>query len=272
MLSFYEVDARIKLICLLLLTILVFLVDSFISAVCLLIFFTVIRITAKIPFNGAAFFRILTLLAVIIIALQTLFGPGTNYITAPLFPGGTGSLKWEGFFLGIVIVCRLAALMLILPVFTATTPPHLIALSLYSFKFNYRIAFIITMAFNLITFFRDEALRIMDAQMFRGMGGEVYNRKRHDKDSSFKKKSLIFGFKTYSGLLVPLLLAAMRKAQNSSIAMDARAFGIYKTRTWIDKLSFRKHDFWIIFLCTVFFIIILFINYHFSMSNFFRVK
>jgi len=276
MLSFFKIDARIKLLCLLLLTILIFLIDTFLSAVCLLFFFIVIRITAKIPFHGTAFFRILTLLAAIIITLQTIFGPGTDYIIKPLFPqsfpvlGGTGSLKWEGFFLGVVIICRLAALMLILPVFTETTPPHLIALSLYSLKFNYRIAFIITMAFNLITFFRDEALRIMDAQKLRGLCADIRRNKRYFKNDQLKKTSFVYGFKAYSKLLVPLMLAAMRKAQNSSIAMDSRAFGIYKTRTWIDNLSFKIHDFWIIFLSAVLFIIILLINYHFSANDFFR--
>ena len=288
MLSFYYFDVRIKLLCLLLLTILVFFVDTFLSAVCLLLFFIVIRIISKVLFNGFVFFRILTLLAVIIITLQTLFGPdtgnfapfgltaGSDYIIKPLFPhsfpvlGGMGSLKWEGFFLGIVIICRLAALMIILPVFTGTTPPHLIALGLCSLKFNYKIAFIITMAFNLIAFFRDEALRIMDAQQLRGLPAGIHYRKRHVKTGGYKRISFVSGFLTYSRLLVPLMLAAMRKAQNSSIAMDSRAFGIYKTRTWIDKLYLKTGDFWLIFICIVLFIIILLINSHFFVNDFFR--
>ena len=286
MLSFYYFDVRIKLLCLLLLTILVFFVDTFLSAVCLLIFFIVIRVFAKVSFNGFIFFKILTLLAVIIITLQTLFGPDTgnfapswlavsaDYIVKPLFPhsfpvlGGTGSLKWEGFFLGIVIICRLAALMLILPVFTETTPPHLIALGLCSLKFNYRIAFIITMAFNLITFFRDEALRVMDAQQLRGARAESHYKKKRVETGRYKKVSFLSGFFAYSRLLVPLMLAAMRKAQNASIAMDSRAFGVYKTRTWIDKLCLKTRDFWLFFLCIVLFIIILLINNHFSMNDF----
>ena len=259
---FLKIDARIKLICILLLTFLVFLVDHLPAAVCMLIFFIFIRFAAKVPFKGAVFFKILILLAAIIILIQTLFGQGVHYIIKPLFPdsfpvfGGMGSLKWEGFFLGLVITCRLSALMVILPVFTGTTSPHLIAAGLCSMGLNYRGAFVITAAFNFVSFFKDDALLVMDAQKLRGI--------RHFETGAFKKRSFFSGIRAYTGLLVPLMLNAMRKAQNSSVAMDARAFGIYKTRTWLDKPCLKTRDFWIIFACLALFLFILIINYQFT--------
>ena len=245
-----------------LLTVPVFIVDRLSAAVCMLIFYIVIRLAAKVPFKGDGFFKFLALLSVLILLIQTVFGPGSDYIVKPLIPasfpvlGGSGSLKWEGFFLGMVIICRLSALMLILPVFTETTPPHKISAGLCSLKLNYRGAFIITTAFNLVYFFRDEALLLMDAQKLRGM--------RCFETGSFKKGSFFSGIRAYTGLLVPLMLNAMRKAQNSSVAMDSRAFGVYKTRTWLDKPCLKIHDFWIIFACLALFIFILTINYRFT--------
>ena len=245
---FYKLDARTKLLFILLFTLLVFAVDRLAAAAALLLSFIFIRLAAKIPFHGIKSLKNLALLAAIVILMQTLFGPGDSYILNPLFPAsfpvldGAGSLKWDGFVLGLVIVCRLAALIILLPVFTETTPPRRLASGLFSLGFNYRIAFIITFVFNLIPFFKEEALSIMDAQKLRGMR--------------------TFGIKEIAGLLVPLMLGAMRKAQVSAVVMDSRAFGIYKTRTWTELPHMAKHDFLFISACVVFSACMLFFNYY----------
>jgi energy-coupling factor transport system permease protein len=244
---FYFLDARTKLIFVLLFTFLVFLVDTFSSCVFLLLLVVIIRIASGIPFKGINYFKNLTLLALFIILMQTLFGNGENFIVKPLFPmsfpflGGKGSLKWEGLLFGIVIVCRLAALTLILPILTQTTSPHKIIKGLCKFGINYRSAFIITSALNLIPVFNEEAQVIMDAQRLRGM------RK--------------FGIKSYITLLIPLMLNAMQKAQISSVAMDSRAFGVYKTITWLEQPKMKLIDFFFILGGVIFFTVIIFINY-----------
>jgi energy-coupling factor transport system permease protein len=239
-------DARTKLFIILLLTFPVFFVSTFTASVCLLLSFIIIRFIAGIPVRGIKNIKNLTLLAVFIIFMQTLFGPGETFIIKPIFPasfpffGGTGSLKLEGLIFGIMIVCRLAALMLILPVLTLTTPPYKIAAGLCALGINYRTSFIITTALNLIPLFKEEAFTIMDAQKLRGM------RK--------------FGIKSYISLLVPLMLGAMKKAQLASVAMDSRAFGVYKTRTWLDKPKMKSLDYFFMTGSVVFFIIMMFIN------------
>ena len=228
---FYRLDARSKLFFIFLLTFLVFLTDKLLAAVSLVSCFFIIRLAAGVPFYPVKFFKNLSFLAVLIIIMQTFFGPGEPAVFITLF-GYPVEFKSEGFFLGIVIICRIAALFLILPVFTETTPPDKIAAGLCAMGFNYKTAFIITAAFNLIPVFIKEAFVIMDAQKLRGM-----------------KRS---GIKAFTFLLIPLMLGAMRKAQNSSIAMDSRAFGILKRRTWINKPQMKINDFLFIFACIVF--------------------
>jgi len=235
---FSKLDTRTKLFFILLLTLMVFIIDKFSAAVCLLIFSIIIRLAAKITFRGIKFFKNLTLLALFIMLIQTLFGPGESYIAE----FGSFGLKREGFFLGLVIVCRLTVLFMLLPVFTETTPPDKIACGLYTLGFNYRIAFLVTFVFNLIPFFQEEAHSILDAQKLRG------------------KRTL--GIRTYINLLVPLVLGAMRKAQVSSVAMDSRAFGVYKTRTWTEKPQMKPRDFWFITGSIIFSACILFFNYY----------
>jgi energy-coupling factor transport system permease protein len=250
----YKIDTRIKIALTLLFTVLVFIVDKLPAAVLLLLSFLAVRLAGKIPIRGIKSLVFLFLLAAFIILMQTIFGPGENYIVKPLFPpsfpllGGFGSLKWEGFVFGITIACRLLALMFLLPILTETTPPYGIACGLASFGINYRAAFIITTAFNLIPLFEEEGRAIMDAQKLRGM-------------SLFERRSFLAKMKAYPRLVVPLVLGAMRKAQVSSAAMDSRAFGVYKTRTWLDKPAMKVHDYLCLVICIVFFVFVLAINF-----------
>jgi len=236
----YDIDARVKLFFILLFTVVIFLVNKLSAVVFLLLFFVLFRLITKIHFRFGAVFKTLTLLAVFIIAIQALFGPGDSYIVKPVFIGW-GSITQEGLILGVLITCRLAVLLLILPLFTETTPLGQIAAGLCALGLNYRIAFIITTAFNLIPVFRDEALCIMDAQKLRGA------RK--------------FGIRAYTGFLLPLMLGAMKKAQVSSVSMDSRAFGVYNTRTWIEKPGIKIGDWLFLASCLMFSAGLLFFNY-----------
>jgi len=255
----YKLDARTKLFGIFLITLLIFVIDRLTAALGLVLILIIMRLITKIYFHELKFFTKISLLAVFVILVQTLFGPGDTYIVKPLFPpsfpvfGGAGSLKLEGFMLGLVIVCRLFALMLILPVFTKTTPCSRIAEGLCAMGINYRIAFIITTAFNLIPFFKEEALSLIDAQKLRGMC--TFDRKKGFSGSFFSS------FKVYTSLLIPLMLGAMRKAQVSSVAMDSRAFGIYRTRTWTDRQKMKGRDFIFLAACIIFTACVLCINW-----------
>jgi energy-coupling factor transport system permease protein len=208
----------------------------------MLLFLVFIRPIFKIPFLNVNYLINLSLLAVFIVIIQTLFYKGENYAIFPVF-GRVFSLSREGFFLSLVIVCRLFSLIIILPLLTATTSPDRLATGLSALGVRYRAAFIITTAFNLIPFFREEAGVIMDARKLRGSRG-----KRP-------------GIMTYVSLAVPLVLGAMRKAQISSVAMDSRAFGVYKTRTWLDKPRMKGYDFIAILICMICTACLLLVNY-----------
>jgi energy-coupling factor transport system permease protein len=243
----FKLDPRIKLVSVLLLTVLVFFVDKLLVSVCIVLFVIIVRLVTGIPFHWKRI-RNLSLLALFVILIQVLFGPGDNNLVFPFF-GGIAGLKWDGFLFGLMIVCRLCALLLVFPIFTETVSPYQIAVALHGLGFNYRSAFVITTTFNLIPMFREEALIIMDAQRLRGM-------------RSFDEGSLIAKMKAYSNLAVPLVLGAMQRAQNSSVAMESKAFGAYKERTWLDKPAVKAKDIIVIFICIIFFTFLLSLNYY----------
>jgi energy-coupling factor transport system permease protein len=246
MLFFYKIDPRTKLLFVMAFTLLVFFINRLFPAVCLMFSLFIIHLAAKIPFPGIKNIRNLSLLALFILAMQTLFSSGYNYMFSPLF-GGIISLKWEGFYLGLLIVCRLISMLILFSVFVKTTSPYSLAAALNALGINYRAAFTITFSLNLVSHFREEALIIMDAQKLRGR--------------SLEKGSFIARTKAWTLIVLPLMLGAMRKAQSSAVAMDSRAFGAYKSRTWLEKPEMKAVDLIFIFSLVVIFAGFLFFGY-----------
>jgi energy-coupling factor transport system permease protein len=218
----------------------IFIIDKLAVMAALMLCILLLRIVWKIHFKSKKSIGFLLLLASFMILLQIVFGPGERGALIPL--------KWDGFILGLVIACRLAAMMFFLPIFTETTSAYSIATGIVALGINYRAAFVITTAFNMIPGFVEEGRAIIDAQKLRGI-------------CFFDKGSLFKRMKAYSALVVPLILNAMRKAQISSVSMDSRAFGVYKTRTWLEKPSMKVHDYLCIAVFLIFSFIAIFVNF-----------
>lgn len=251
----YKLDPRTKVTLVLFLTLIVFIVDQPFVAAALMLAFLGLWFAAKLPFKKiTTYIKLLSTLMVFVIVLQTLFGPGERYVLKPLIPesvplvGGMGSLKWDGLVLGAVIACRLVALMLLLPMLTMTTSPRLLALGLTKLGMPYKAAYIATTALNLIPAFEEDARIIMDAQKLRGM-------------RAFEEGTLMDKFRAYPSLAIPLLTGAMRRAQLLGIAMDARGFGAFKTKTWLEDIRMSSADYWAFAAALVFTACALFLNW-----------
>jgi energy-coupling factor transport system permease protein len=229
----YKLDTRTKILFVLIFTILAFVVNKLPVCAALFMLILTLRIVWKIPFRSI---KPLVTLSLLVIFMHVIFNSAGNNNFKPFF--GI-SLNWNGLLAGLMVGCRLAALMLLLPMLTETASPYEIALGLAGFGVSYRAAFIITTAFNLIPLFREEGRAILDAQKLRG------------------GRSLI---KAYPGLVVPLVLGAMRKAQSASAAMDSRAFGAFRTRTWLEKPVMKVHDYLSLAGFFVFSFLALFVN------------
>lgn len=233
----HRLDPRTKLLLLLLLTLVIFIVNQPFVVAALMLSFIALWAAARMPFTKLrSYIKYLLWLIVFITLMQMIFGPGTNYILKPLIPesvpllGGRGSLKWDGLLLGLIIGLRLIALIVLMPMLTMTTEVNVLALGLTRLGLNYKGAYITTTALNLIPTFEEEAQVIMDAQKLRGMrafeGGKFFDK-----------------LKAYPALAVPLVIGAMRRAQMMGIAMDARAFGAYPTKTYLENIKMSSRDY-----------------------------
>jgi energy-coupling factor transporter transmembrane protein EcfT len=165
-------------------------------------------ICAKIPVSRAfAHYRFILFLIALVVILQTIFD--------------------GGLITGLMIGCRIISLVIILPLLTMTTPTGEIALCLTKLGFNYKTAYIITSAFNILPSFQEDARQLIDARRLRGIG--------------FRGKRNVFSrFGEYAKIALPLMIKAMRRAAAVGLAMDARAFGAYRARTWRARTWPRK--------------------------------
>jgi len=131
-----------------------------------------------------------------------------------------------------MIACRIISLVIILPLLTMTTPLGDISFGITRLGFNYKTAYIITSAFNIIPSFREDAGQLIDARKLRG--GAAWRR---------GKRNVFAKFGEYAKIALPLMIKAMRRASAAALAMDARAFGAYRSRTWPRATKMTAADF-----------------------------
>jgi len=197
-------DPRTKLVLTALFTVLVFVIDEWIIAAVQTTLFIGLCFMVKIPLRKI-FSHITFFLGLIalVIVLQILFG--------------------QGLYAGLMISCRIITLTTLMPLLTMTTDTPILAQGLTRLGLPYRVSFIITSTLNLIPSFEEEARQIMDARRLRGI-------------KSVKPLD-------YPAILLPLMIKAMRQANMIALAMDARAFGAYPTRTWLSELKLSAADY-----------------------------
>ena len=207
----YRLDPRTKLLLVLLFTVLVFVLDSLVVAAAQMLVFILLCLLAKISLKKLfPHWKFLLFLMAVVMILQILFG--------------------EGPFTGMMICCRIVSITVVLPMLTMTTSARSLSYGITRLGLNYRAAHIITSTLNLIPSFEDETRLIMEARRLRGI-------------RSFEEGSFFSKLKEYNALALPLMIKAMRKAQLVGLAMDARAFGAYKTRTWLIEIKMTATDY-----------------------------
>jgi energy-coupling factor transport system permease protein len=192
-------------------TTLVFIIDSLPIAAGQMVFFVALGIAGGIPPKKIfPHYKLLLFLVALVVALQVLFGGGLST--------------------GLMISCRIVALTVLMPLLTMTTEARFLALGITRLGANYRAAYIITSTLNLIPSFEEEARLIIDARRLRGV-------------SSLETGNVFKRLREYPSIVLPLMIKAMRQAQILGLAMDARAFGAFKTRTWLQGTKFSGIDY-----------------------------
>jgi len=233
---FHRLDPRVKLFLLLLVSIVIFSVKNLFVVAVLLVLVMFTWTISKLPIkNLLGMFKILIPFFIFLILVQALWYPGKMILVQPLIPevipliGGYGHITLDGIFHGVMIATRMAVLMSLIPILTSTSEVEDIVLGLVKVGLPYKYAYMATTAMNMVPTFLDETTAVKNAQLLRGC--TVF------EEGKFKEKIL-----AYPALLIPLVIGAMRRAHSMGVAMDARSFGIRKTRTYIGELYWGNKD------------------------------
>lgn len=126
--------------------------------------------------------------------------------------------------------------------FMVATNPSEFAASLNRIGVSYRIAYSVAIALRYIPDIQRDYYDISFAQQARGL------------DMS-KKEKLIKRLKNSTSILMPLIFSSLDKIETVSCAMELRAFGNKKKRTWYSERPFLKNDYIAIGLGVLLFII-----------------
>ena len=224
----HALDARSKILGILMYMISLFLLKDLISYTGIALFTVLLILISQVPIGYVL--KGLRPLAIIIIftfILHIFFTPG-EVITKL----GPFSITREGFYQGILMSARLLLLILGTSLLTLTTSPinltdGIEGLLKPATRFGFpahELAMMMSIALRFIPTFAEETDKILKAQKARGA----------DLDSG----SMIKRVKNMVSILVPLFVSAFRRADELAVAMEARCYRGGENRT-----SMREHKF-----------------------------
>ena len=165
-------------------------------------------------------------LVLMLFLMQCLFNRSGEPVLTLL---GFTIVREMGFQTAVLVSLRLLIVIVsALVVVVGDTRDYLLALT--QMKIPYEIAFMVLAALRFLPMLREEAQDVLCAAQMRGM--------------RLKKTSLEKQFSAYLSIVIPVVAGAIKRAEQLSIAMEARGFRSHPRRTSMRRLSMRPKD-WI---------------------------
>ncbi len=243
----HRLDARIKLIATFVFMISLFVIDKFWPyAIVLLFLISIIKLSTipnKFILKGLKPLRWIILFTFII---NVFFLPGD-----PIWSFGFITITEQGLKQAIFMALRLVFLVVGTSMLTLTTTPMDLTDGIERLlkPFNkiglpvHELAMMMTIALRFIPTLLDETDKIMKAQMSRG--------------ADFESKNIISRAKNLVPLLVPLFISAFRRAEELSMAMEARCYRGGYNRTKMKQAIVTRNDYVASCILTIYLVIII---------------
>jgi energy-coupling factor transport system permease protein len=171
------------------------------------------------------YLRRFLVLLLLLFVVQCIFSPGGETLLAV---GPLRLITSNGLAAGASVVSRLGVVIASAALLTTTSPRDFI-LGLVQWKIPYEIAFMVSVAIRFLPVFRDEMKNVITAVQLRGV----------------ELSKVPWGQKIglYRSLFFPVAYRAVLKAQQLSIAMEARGFRAYPRRTYLRRLHLSFTDY-----------------------------
>lgn len=159
-------------------------------------------------------------------------------------------IREKGFSFAISMIIRISIMISAFSLFFLTVDPNDLALSFISMKIPYEFAFSFSLAFRFVPTIAMEAQNIIDAQQSRGY--------------EMQKKGIISQIKNLFPLLVPLIISSIKRAFNVAEALESRAFGSKKKRTFYYTIKYSIKDWFFTLLLLTILAILIIIRVYFN--------
>lgn len=143
---------------------------------------------------------------------------------------GPYTVTKEQLFYELNVILKYFATIPMALLFILTTDPSEFAASLNKIGISYRVAYTVSIALRYIPDVQRDYKDISFAQQARGI------------DLSSKEK-LSKRIKNSAAILMPLIFSSLERIDKISLAMELRAFGNNKKRTWYNSRKFGKTDY-----------------------------
>lgn len=244
----HALDARIKLLCTVIMITTIFFITNFAGYAFAVVFVaTVIKISTVPPKFLLRGLRAIMFIIVFTVVINMFFTAGET----TLFRWGWLVITLEGLVLAAQRALRLIMLIIGSSILTLTTTPiELTAAIEYVLKpFKkigvpaHEIAMMMTIALRFIPTLVEELDKITKAQMARG--------------ASFDTGGIIKKAKSMVPLLVPLFISAFRRADELALAMEARCYRGDINRTKMKKMKAGILDYKALFVMALFIVAII---------------
>lgn len=200
------------------------------------LFSVVIFKISKVPFEKISFilyfilfFLLLNNILIFIIAPNQgseIYGSST--VVVSLF--GPYDITLEQLFYQLNVTLKYFSVIPMALLFMVATEPSEFASSLNKIGVSYKIAYSVSIALRYIPDIQREYHDISYAQQARGID--------LSKNEKFFKR-----IKNASAIIMPLIFSSLDRIDKISDAMELRAFGENKKRTWYNEKSFKLNDF-----------------------------
>ena len=143
---------------------------------------------------------------------------------------GPYTVTKEQLFYELNVILKYFATIPMALLFILTTDPSEFAASLNKIGVSYKVAYTVSIALRYIPDVQRDYKDISFAQQARGI------------DLSSKEK-LSKRIKNSAAILMPLIFSSLERIDKFSLAMELRAFGNNKKRTWYNSRKFGKIDY-----------------------------
>ncbi|MEQ9715689.1 MAG: energy-coupling factor transporter transmembrane component T family protein [Candidatus Asgardarchaeia archaeon] len=177
-------------------------------------------------------FTALLVLLILVTILTNMFYPTIATKTPHiLFSWGPIVIAYESIIYSLTVTCRYLSIFPLATLFILTTDPSKLTIALSKLKVPYKLAFSVNIALRYLPTLIVDYQIITNAQKARG----------------FELEKLTGGFiskvKRTAPIMVPMLLLSIKRAEQVADAMDLRAFGAYKKRTWLYDVKMKYSDY-----------------------------